>query len=247
MGCNWLIRETEIEYMQPLQYGDTVAVKTWVKDFRRVRSRRAYEFVLSGTGAIIARGATDWVFMDTIRQRPATIPPELMTAFFPEGPPRSAPSRQRFPKPPLPPPGVFHHTRRVEWRDLDEIQHVNNATYLAYLEDAGIQALAAFGWPLTRLASEGLRVIARRHRIEYKQPAVLDDELLISIWHADASNGNAVRHCTIHRSSDEALVAQASTELTLVNTETGCPVSTPADFRADIAPNVSAGTQRGME
>ena len=44
MGRHWLVRETDIEYLRPLRYGDTVQVKTWVADFRRIRSRRAYEF-----------------------------------------------------------------------------------------------------------------------------------------------------------------------------------------------------------
>src|SRR3990172_10663548 len=44
MGRLWTVRETDIEYLNPLQYADRVEVKTWVIDFRRVRSRRAYEF-----------------------------------------------------------------------------------------------------------------------------------------------------------------------------------------------------------
>jgi acyl-CoA thioester hydrolase len=38
MGRTWLIRETEIEYLRPLRYGDSVRVTTWVDDFRRIRS-----------------------------------------------------------------------------------------------------------------------------------------------------------------------------------------------------------------
>ena len=44
LGYLWLVRETEIEYLSPLAYGDQVEIKTWVHDFRRFRSRRMYEF-----------------------------------------------------------------------------------------------------------------------------------------------------------------------------------------------------------
>src|SRR5687768_16862418 len=44
MGYIWLARETEIEYLQPVIYGDTVEIKTWVADFRQVRSIRRYEW-----------------------------------------------------------------------------------------------------------------------------------------------------------------------------------------------------------
>ena len=35
MGRYWLARETDIEYLYPLRYGDSVQVKTWMADFRR--------------------------------------------------------------------------------------------------------------------------------------------------------------------------------------------------------------------
>lgn len=47
-GQHWLVRETDIHYRQQLRYGESVLVKTWVADFRRVRSRRAYQLYLDG-------------------------------------------------------------------------------------------------------------------------------------------------------------------------------------------------------
>src|SRR4029453_13245418 len=61
----WLARQTEIEYLRPLRYGGSVTVKTWVADFRRVTSRRDYELRLAGSGELVARAYTDWVFMDS--------------------------------------------------------------------------------------------------------------------------------------------------------------------------------------
>ncbi|MBN2305492.1 MAG: acyl-CoA thioesterase, partial [Anaerolineae bacterium] len=75
MKTHWLIRETDIVYLRPLTYGDSVVVKTWVADFRRVRSRRSYEFRHATTGEQIARADTDWVYLDAATLRPTTIPP----------------------------------------------------------------------------------------------------------------------------------------------------------------------------
>ena len=61
LGCYFVIRGTEIEYLRPLRYGDLVEIKTWVMDFRRVRSRRAYELRVVGSGELAARAATDCV------------------------------------------------------------------------------------------------------------------------------------------------------------------------------------------
>ena len=74
MGRLWLVRESDVEHIRPLRYGDTVTVRTWVADFRRVRSRRAYEFRLANTGELVAQAQTDWVFLDSATGRPTAIP-----------------------------------------------------------------------------------------------------------------------------------------------------------------------------
>jgi acyl-CoA thioester hydrolase len=73
LGTVWLIRETEVEYLNALKYGDSVTVTTWVGDFRRVRSRRFYELKHTVTGDLYARGNSDWVYLerDTMRPQPS--------------------------------------------------------------------------------------------------------------------------------------------------------------------------------
>ena len=147
MGRTWLARETDLEIVRSPAYGDRVVVKTWVADFRRVRSRRAYELRLAGAGALLAQAITDWAFLDSSGQRPAAIPEEIKAAFFPEGAPASAPALERFPAAPAAPSGVYLLWRRVEWQDLDLPRHMNNAAYLDYVEDCAVQATAAHGPP----------------------------------------------------------------------------------------------------
>lgn len=135
----WLARETEIEYLSALRYGDSVQVKTWVIDFRRVRSIRAYEFHNAASGSLVARATTDWVHLVLSTGRPAYISPEMKTAFFPEGPPPPAPARMRFPACSAPPSGAFRQSQRAEWRDVDAAGHVNNTVYLSYIEECALQ------------------------------------------------------------------------------------------------------------
>jgi acyl-CoA thioester hydrolase len=241
MGHHWLVRETDIEYLRPLRYGDSVRVKTWVVDFRRIRSRRAYEFRRAGSDELVAQARTDWVFLDSATWRPAPIPPEMMAALFPEGLPDPAAPRPRFPAAPPPPPGVFRLRRRVEWRDIDPEQHVNNAVYLSYLEDCGVQVAAAHGWPMARMRAEGFAIVARRHQIEYQQPAVLDDELELATWISDAKRATAVRHYRVTRVRDGALLARARTLWVWVDLKTGRPIRIPDAFLSDFTPNIAGG------
>ena len=141
-GHRWLIHETEIEYLRSLQYGDTVEVTTWVADFRRVRSRRAYELRCPPGGELVARAQTDWVYLNSASLAPAPIPSAMAAAFLPEGQPAPPRPARHVPAPP-PAREPFVTRRRVRFQDVDMAQHVNNAVYLAYAEDCGFQAAAA--------------------------------------------------------------------------------------------------------
>lgn len=235
----WLVRETEIDYLAPLRYGQEVEVRTWVADFRRVRSRRAYELREPGSGILVARASTDWVFLDMDTSRPTEIPREMVRAFVPEGVPATVAKRRSLPPPSSAPVGAFRQRRRVEWRDLDGAQHVNNAAYVSYAEDCGIQAVAACGWTLHRLSGEGHSIVARHHNIVYRQPAVLDDELELCTWLSDANRSSIVRHCTMTRIRDDAPVAQVRTVLVFLGRESGKPVRIPGSFLSDVASQVA--------
>lgn len=237
LGRQWLIRETDITYLRPLTYGDTVIVKTWVADFRRVRSRRLYELRLPD-GEPVATAATEWVFLDTETLRPATIPPEMVAAFWH---PDAAPGERRepFPIAPPPPPGIHRMRRRVEWRDLDPAQHVNNANYLAYIEECNVGAAAAYGWSLERIMAQGVAIVARRYRIEYREPAVMHDELEVTSYLSDVKRATAVRHNEVRRARDGALLARSHALWVFVDLQTGRPVRIPAIFMDAFRPNVS--------
>jgi acyl-CoA thioester hydrolase len=240
MGRTWLARETDLEIAHSPAYGDTVVVKTWVDDFRRVRSRRAYELRLAGSGALLAEGITDWAFLDSHSQRPAAIPEELKAAFFPEGAPAPAPARERFPAAPPAPPGVYRLWRRVEWQDLDQVRHVNNAAYLDYVEDCAVQAAVAHGWPPGRLRAEGLAIVPHRYQIEYRQPATLNEELALTTWLSGVQEQAMYRHFALARASDGAVLVRARALLVCKDRHTGRRAPLPAAYLAELAPNIAA-------
>jgi acyl-CoA thioester hydrolase len=238
LGHHWLIRETEIEYLRPVRYNDRVDVRTWVADFQRVRSRRSYRFYLANTEELVARAETDWVYVESQTAKPATIPPEMIAAFFPEGLPESFPPRQHFPGAPPPPEGVFVMHRRVSWPDLDPAQHLNNAMYLVYIEECGMQVIAAHGWPISRMASKGFALLIRRHQVQYLQPAFLDDELAISTWVSGVKRSTATRHYRLERLRDGVRIANIHSLGVWVDLSSGKPIRIPPRFLSDFMPNI---------
>jgi acyl-CoA thioester hydrolase len=238
MGHFWLIRESQVEYLRPLRYDDRVDVTTWIADFRRVTSRRAYEFHRGGE--LVARAFTDWVFIDAQTSMPSAIPAQLALDFFPEGVPASFPPRQPFPKAPPSPPGAFSVRRSVVWQDIDGMQHVNNAVYMNYASEAGFQAAASFGWPWTRMAEHGFTIFIRRARVLYLQPALPGDELEITTWISGLRRSLANRHYEIRRIADGALLSQVYTLSVWVSLETGLPVRIPQQFLDDFQGHIAA-------
>jgi YbgC/YbaW family acyl-CoA thioester hydrolase len=110
--------------------------------------------------------------------------------------------------------------------------------YLAYLEDCELRAAAAHGWPLARMRAEGFAILVRRHQIEYRQPALLGDELELVTWLCDVKRTTAARHYIITRVGDGAFLARARTLLEWVGLETWKPVPIPASFLEDLTPSI---------
>lgn len=80
-GATWVVRSHKIEYLNPAFAGEEVTALTWVVDFRRVRSLRCYRFLRERDKTLLARGETDWVFVDAESGRPRKIPDEVMRVF----------------------------------------------------------------------------------------------------------------------------------------------------------------------
>lgn len=239
MDTVWLIRETQVEYLLPVYYGDVLEVRTWVADFRRVRSKRMYEIRRQASQELVCRGYSDWVYLDRQDERPRTIPVEMKAAFMPEHAKQAPAARQPFPAPPAPPPGVLKVRRQVEWRDLDPVRHVNNAVYAQYLQECGMQLGQTYGWPAERMWQEGFAIVARSHHIEYLKPAFLGEQLEILTWLSPFNRTNVVRHYLIRRELDGELLTQVNSRYVWVDLDTGHPIRIPEKIKRDFASNVS--------
>ncbi len=98
---------------------------------------------------------------------------------------------------------------------------------------------AAYGWPLSRLLAEGIGIVARRYRIEYREPAVMGDELEVTTFISDVRRATAVRHYAVTRLADGALLARAHVLWVFVDLATGRPRRIPAAFLSAFAANVA--------
>ena len=159
-----------------------------------------------------------------------------------------------------PPPSLAGATHaylahfRVRHHQLDPLGHVNNATYLNFLEQAAIDHAAAAGYDVERLRGIDGVFIARRHEIDYLRPALAGDVLRVTTWGVRLEGARAVRAYEIHRLTPADLAAgpphdrllppaavpvpsgdllvQARTEWAYVDAATGRPRRIPSELRA---------------
>lgn len=71
---------------------------------------------------------------------------------------------------------------RVRNYHIDSYGHVNNAQYLILLEEARTVFLERLGFSLSHFRRQGIYIFITESRLKYKNPATLDDELVIYGW-----------------------------------------------------------------
>ena len=214
LGLFWLIRETEIHFLRPLHHNDVFDFTIWMVNWQRVRGTRCFELTLKESGEVVAQGSQHIVCMDIKTQRPASPPEHIINNFRIESP-RVFPF-ERFPK--IPASAAAQVTaRQVEWRDLDALEHVNNAVYVSFAEEAAALDFATRGWPAAKLAGQSLIISARRVHIQYLSPAVWGEALSISTHPLTVSETGGSRYVGLTR-ADGSSVAECILDWSLAQT-----------------------------
>jgi len=165
-GITWLVRAAVVAVVAPIAVGSELVGTTTVVGGRRVWARRRTEFQ-DADGSVVSWVHIDWVLLDD-RGTPTRIPLEFEAVFG--TPPATfglarvdlgeiptAPSRSEF---------------TVRPQELDPMDHVNNAVYSDWLDEA---VLAAGG-------KEAVRAVPRLVRLEYARAAEPASDLVADTW-----------------------------------------------------------------
>ena len=165
-GIVWLVRAAEVAVVAPIRVGAELVGTTVVVGFRRVWARRRTEFH-DAAGALVSWVHIDWVLLDE-RGAPTRIPEEFDSAFAVKpatfglarvdlGDVPAAPARAEF---------------TVRPQELDPMDHVNNAIYADWLDEA---VLVAGGAAATR-------AVPRLVLLEYARAAEPAARLVAEAW-----------------------------------------------------------------
>jgi acyl-CoA thioester hydrolase len=116
--------------------------------------------------------------------------------------------------------------------DIDELGHVNNTVYLRWVQEVATAHWRALAAPE---AQAQIYWVVLRHEIDYKMPALPDDEIRLRTWVGTATRLTFERHTEICRAGDGELLARARTLWCPMNSGTGRPTRVPAEVRAQFS------------
>ena len=115
----------------------------------------------------------------------------------------------------------------VRTYECDSYGHVNNATYLHYLEVARYGMLKDAGFDYPGMIEAGYGIYIARIEIDYKKPAFVDDELLIKSRPIKTGAVSGTIAQEIWRGSD--LLAEAKVTWAFVDSK-GMPAKIPPEW-----------------
>jgi acyl-CoA thioester hydrolase len=126
-------------------------------------------------------------------------------------------------------PEVFELAIAVEPADIDQLGHVNNVTYVRWVQDAAVAH-----WTSDAPAADQAQLfwVVVRHEIDYKRPAVLGDRVIARTWVGTAGRIRFERHTELVRSGDGCVLAKALTIWCPMDARTGRPAAVSAELRA---------------
>ena len=116
---------------------------------------------------------------------------------------------------------------KVRTYECDSYGHVNNANYLNYLEFARYELLKDVGFDYPAMANAGYGIFVARIEIDYKRPAITDDELLIKSWPVKKGAVSGVIAQQIWRGDD--LLIEAKVTWAFVDSK-GMPTKIPPEW-----------------
>lgn len=126
---------------------------------------------------------------------------------------------------------IYQHPIGIEPADIDFMGHVNNATYLKWVQDAVVGHWRKLA-PADAVA--GHLWVALKHEITYRKPAFLDDEVVASVVLEKVEGARAFYATLIKRG--EVVLAEVKSSWCCLDATTLRPARIAKDIAARFFP-----------
>jgi acyl-CoA thioester hydrolase len=138
----------------------------------------------------------------------------------------------------------FKKTFSIPGEAIDELGHVSNLKYIAWMQEIAIEHSAARGWPVERYLQGGAVWVVRSHFITYLRPALEGETVTLQTWVAEIKQRSSVRKYLVVRTNDQKVLVEAETNWVYVDRKSGRPLRIPEDLRAAFEVDPKLGWAR---
>lgn len=122
-------------------------------------------------------------------------------------------------------------TLEVVTTDIDAYDHVNNAVYLSWFDEAAWSHSASLGISLEECVRIRRGMAAHRTQIDYLRAAVLGDSVRVGTWIVSTDGKLRVeRRFQVRRAPGGETLARARTEYVCINLDSGRAARMPESF-----------------
>lgn len=131
-------------------------------------------------------------------------------------------------------PALIRSLHALRWRDLDAFNHVNNSTFLTYLEETRLQWFARLDgeW----MGEHCMPVVAAVH-VNYRAQLGWPGEVAVELSCERVGNTSvSIGHRIVAADDSAKLYSDGNVVLVWVDPATGKPVALPAAVRDACAP-----------
>lgn len=118
---------------------------------------------------------------------------------------------------------------RVRYGETDQMGYCYYGNYAQYFEVGRVEAMRALGMTYRSLEERGVMLPVVNFEVNYKFPALYDDELLITTTISELQGPRLTFHYEITKDSGE-LICTAKTTLVFVSKKSKRPIAPPDDF-----------------
>src|SRR5512134_1809681 len=110
---------------------------------------------------------------------------------------------------------------------IDENGHVNNVTYVQWMQDIAVEHYSALGG----VAAQGPDAtwVVREHKIEYLLPAFAGEGIEVKTWVENVRRVRSLRKYEFVRKSDGKVLVRGETDWVFVELKTGIPRAIPEE------------------
>ena len=171
----WVIKRTLMSFASSIPLHATLELKTYGIGFSRITALRGYEArqALTPQDEPLVSARTLWVYVNS-SGRPVRLPERTAEIWMPDGVLSPQPV-QPFP---VFPEGLPVMTLTVvQFSEIDLMQHLNNASVVEILDNAGWEALAS-----SEITPADARFTIRHYDIEYGDSPRFGEHLEIHNW-----------------------------------------------------------------